>query len=864
MSLQLAPENFKQLNELINLFNNVPEDDGIQKLFYLQKINYHINTTELNDELYYWIYAPAKEPNSWLEQLGAFNINFYASFFLKGFQFAKAVTSQAEQPSLIDLNPANEYDIMQKRDELLKNGSFKEIRDEYIHLNILLNRMSTKSGISEALAHQEKVLTAATPKIQAMMGEDIQDLNKPSYKTVPLGQQNNNHNYVLKMGGWDKDFVLRVELRTDFGYEQELHSYPVSQYFLEESAIWRMPFKVDGEIQYRPVVLSQFANGGDLGRLAEGLNKKYKHDKRPIAQQLIASDTVYYFTRMIDFCIKLKEAKTYHPDIKLTNFLVRNKRLGVADRKALLTDENPLVNKVISTPAYATEDYISCLNPTMTGYNFKALKTRINLPKFMAFQLGMALKEFLILTQEDDLPDNFREINKTAASCFTNPHNAINNLSVLAQELTHPDENKRMTIEQFRSLLLNYLQPSDIFNAKIEEVLPSSALGIAAEMEAAKRLIESTAPENEYLTQANEFFANLNAQEDNEPRLLRMAQKLAVNCFNKYSLAYFRECSDEIEAVFFNKDWELAPWYRKLIHAISFGYFRVEHKAVAKSDDTGTVADNEVDIAKITISKDLKGEEFQRHFMQLTYLPLKEFKKLGDTQWEHFERFIMTHEKQIIDNPEICDVIDADADTQLDMRDKSLRETIEFSSVIITDAEADLPAAALDIKADGFPIDTVVITETDQPFPPKALFAKDSLPTGAEKQAPPAEGLEDADQSLPTGTVVIVDNLVPDLPANAIMGQHIETPDADQKEPLPTGTVVDKGEKTSNPNCFFADNNKITQPTRRRLICYSIQSTLFMGDGSGRYKQKAARPHVSDLADVLNEVTTETTQPKNS
>lgn len=55
MPLNLPPKSFKDITPLVIAYNNASEDDKIQKLFYLQKINYLLNKTQLDDELFDWI-----------------------------------------------------------------------------------------------------------------------------------------------------------------------------------------------------------------------------------------------------------------------------------------------------------------------------------------------------------------------------------------------------------------------------------------------------------------------------------------------------------------------------------------------------------------------------------------------------------------------------------------------------------------------------------------------------------------------------------------------------------------------------------------------------------------------------------------
>ncbi|STY12551.1 protein kinase domain containing protein [Legionella pneumophila] len=77
------------------------------------------------------------------------------------------------------------------------------------------------------------------------------------------------------MGGLLLYFV--VEDRHELGKEQELHSYGVSKYFIEDYSVFMMRFKAeDGSTVYKPVILSQFANQNNLEELP---NKKWQSKK---------------------------------------------------------------------------------------------------------------------------------------------------------------------------------------------------------------------------------------------------------------------------------------------------------------------------------------------------------------------------------------------------------------------------------------------------------------------------------------------------------------------------------------------------------------------------------------------------------
>ena len=641
LPLQLPPINFTELKDLVELYNLIEETDPIQRIFYLQKINNVLNRTSLDADLFAWLYHP--EAEGWKQHLIAHAINPDASIFLKGIQFAKAVAEQIKSP----IEPSsikNEYELMQERDLLLQNKMYRECQEQYMDLSVRFAKLAKEDKrISELVARQTEILARAKAKLNAIKGQDSElPVHSPAvkYSTKELtSDQANNFNFKFTMTGWEQPFVFRVEDRLDLGLEQSLHSFPLSKYFVEDFAVFMWGFKdKESNIEYKPVVLSQFANQGNLAELAKNLKSKRQDRIAPIID--------HYFVQLADFCAQLLVAKTYHPDIKLSNFLVHNNRIVISDRKTLVTTERCFVHQMRSTPLFAPDEYNNCVT-AYGGFTLESLKTKISLPQFMAYQLGMALKQFLILTQLDDLPDEFREHDVSAASYFSAPGRAILNLSALVQELTREDAEKRMSIKQMQQLLKFRNLPPANFYCEIEKVLPASTLGIQEEVDAINNLIQSTLNEKDLLKQASLIFDKITNMSPREPRLTHWAEKLAEKCFTKASYRYFSSFSNKIEKALLDKDWDEAPWYRKLVHVLTFGYYRVERVTQASA---------------VSISHDLQGEEFQEHINVLQYANKSLLLKLGLSQADNIKEFIMSHLDEILPEDEEL-VKDAHADS---------------------------------------------------------------------------------------------------------------------------------------------------------------------------------------------------------
>lgn len=303
--------------------------------------------------------------------------------------------------------------------------------------------------------------------------------------------------------------VVRVESRNDWEDEQKLHTFPLSRYFIEEYAGFMMAFKKnEGQIEFNPVVVSQCAQQGNLREIAINLRSNRLGD--------ITAKAKHYFLQLTDLCTKLIESGHYHPDIKLTNFLVDKYMIRISDRKTIIKKKNPLIINIQSSPLYSPPEFLECINASGTGYNFLAYRREADMEAFMAFQLGMALKEFLILTQMEKLPEEYREHDAIAASYFKSPTNAIVNYSILIQELTRDDPKKRLTIGQFQNLLFYTNHPSKVFYKELENVLPFQELGLQEEMDEITALLKSNLTEEQLLQAANLIFNKIEQRDPKE------------------------------------------------------------------------------------------------------------------------------------------------------------------------------------------------------------------------------------------------------------------------------------------------------------------------------------------------------------
>lgn len=355
--------------------------------------------------------------------------------------------------------------------------------------------------------------------------------------TTAFQNQVNNQNFQCMIDS--NKYIVRIEDRSELGLEQKLHSYPVSRYFTEDYAIFRLGFKInDGGYEYRPVVFSQYAEQGNLAEIAKNL----RHTKN----SEISSTAKFYFVELANFCRQLINSHAYHPDIKLSNFLIHGNRILISDRKTFVDKEISRADDVRSSPLYATDEYISCINNAGDGFNSLASNTYINMPQFMAYQLGMALKEFLILTQHDELSEEFRDHDIPAVDYFASPDQSISNLSLLVQELTRTNPEHRMTFAQLQELLPLRNRPTNDFCTHLERVFPAKNLGLELLVRELNQLIDGSFDNNELLARANPLFKNIAEQQTSEHRLTRLANMLANKCFTQCSGDYLHALHNRI------------------------------------------------------------------------------------------------------------------------------------------------------------------------------------------------------------------------------------------------------------------------------------------------------------------------------
>ncbi|MFJ1268068.1 hypothetical protein ACD661_05825 [Legionella lytica] len=761
-----------QLKAFIEQFNAIPQDDHLQRIFQLQRIQYQLNKVPLNQNLFNWRNGHPDRTGTWESLLTTYGIDPDGSFLLKSSQFAKAIKSRLRSyPSLEkDASYDNLHQLMQQRDELLEK-TVLDAKDKTLYLALCCR---IDSLIENQPRHREtkerhfRDLARAKAKLSAIKGHNKDE--SANYQTNVLGgHQVNNFNFTLDIKVLEeqfaaeeskkeesKRFVLRIEDRPQLGIEQKLQSYEVTDYFADDVAFSMIEFKdSDGDVCYKPLVLSQFAKEGDLRSVAKRLKDKNT--------AFILSRAKHYFERINNFCIKLKEADVYHPDIKLSNFLAHNNRLLVADRKTFVSGKSQLASNLRSSPQYAPQEYSDCLNEDQDSYIAKAYKTRFDMEQFMSYQVGMALKEFLLLTKLDELPDDYWSHDCDIESYFKDGNNQVKNYVLLIRELTRPEEGKRLSISQMQKLLKTVGKQPINFYDDVESMLPSTSVGLEKEYNEIQALLNNRLSNEELLKQANPIFIQLNLRDPQECRLNRLAEKLAIKCYEQCSKTYFANISKSIEKMLLEQDWPHASFTQKLIHYVSFGYFRVPQVT---------------DVSQIKIDLNFSGAEFQSHFIPFISLSKTHLQHLGAKQSQHVIDFLQANMKEI--KTAFATILTEGIDEVESVTNKQSPEALVSSPLLTSPSELseeslgdESPSSSIVIKktkkSEGDEeslSSSIVINKTK-----KAESDEESLSSSVVIKSIPESTEEDGEEEENSGSVVFnpnpISNATPEIGADA-------------------------------------------------------------------------------------------------
>lgn len=443
----------KKLIALVGAYNKLSEEEPIRRLFYLQKISHLIYNTK-NPEIINWRNEPGE---SGLEHhLQHYGVHRDASVVLQGIEFAHAI--RRHSPFVI-APERSFYSAMKARDEAFTAEPSPEVLEAYVANNVaMMAHYDEDEGLKEKIVRRMHFLALSYAKVEAIQGLIRQHFD--SYQTAMLSG-NNNKNYLFHIDGEEEPLVIRVEDRLNLGDEWALQCDEVGKYFSEDYATVMVLIEGNGEAYYLPVIVSQFARNGDLEHYA----KSFLGQKPEVMSQAVRD----VFGQLTDFCIKLMGSGHYHPDIKLSNFLIDGQgHLIISDRKALINELTPQGYVLKSTPIFAPPEFMT--------------SKKVHMPSYMAFQIGNALKEWMLKShgiaydgQHHEGPDAFSS-RRPITPYLTHLGNEGQNISVLIQELTRPTAEDRLSIEHIQCLLAQIHLAPDAFMKKLGELSPQNQL----------------------------------------------------------------------------------------------------------------------------------------------------------------------------------------------------------------------------------------------------------------------------------------------------------------------------------------------------------------------------------------------------
>lgn len=465
----------EKLRLLVGAFNKIASDeekelsadDHLNRIILLQKIVSQLELEPPSPLLDEWLTNTEKQGLE--RQLQRYGIHRDASPFLKSFEFANAIMAVKEvEPLETDVSlPV----LTQEEQTLFQKPEAEQSAEAYVELARKKMHYFSQPEMQEKIILHQQILALVYSKLEAIRGEVEQKFSNFSTKDL---SSNNNQNFLFHVAGLETPLVIRVEDRTNTDSESALRQHEVSGFFSDDYATIKVPMLHDGKAEYLPVVVSEFAEDADLQSYA---SKQKGKDPEQILDNALAK-----FEQLNTFTNQLMDAGYYHPDIKLTNFLISGERIFVSDRKTLINERNPKVSDISSSPAYGAPEYQQCINTFGTGYNSKAYTTRLDMPQYMSFQIGMALKEYLLLAMKDKISDKYSEedVNLFAANwlplsqLFDAPTDRLKNISVLVQELTREESGDRLTVDKFQRLMTQVDLSEEVFLAKVEEEHPLS------------------------------------------------------------------------------------------------------------------------------------------------------------------------------------------------------------------------------------------------------------------------------------------------------------------------------------------------------------------------------------------------------
>lgn len=189
------------------------------------------------------------------------------------------------------------------------------------------------------------------------------------------------------------------------------------------------------DVPYR-LSLTDYAPGGDLRSERES---DFNNDS-PSTE--IQESSLEKFSQLTALCENLLANNVAHPDIKLANFLVDSKgELVIADKKTFISineQGNIPFSEILTTPPYAPPEY-----------HTPNKKSELNADKYMSYQLGIALYDYLVMPEKpqdpslealyEEKPLNYEH------EVFNNPKGQ--QIKELIEKMMEPDPDQRLSLK---------------------------------------------------------------------------------------------------------------------------------------------------------------------------------------------------------------------------------------------------------------------------------------------------------------------------------------------------------------------------------------------------------------------------------
>lgn len=411
-----------------------------------------------------------EEPNrparaSFEQVLQRVGVHRDASVLLRSVEYASAyrrLESESSEKEFSEINAeagnAHLYFLLEKRyfllKELLELGNNPEEQTltnkrwsltgqlHQTHLE-LFQLIQACPAVKELVTEHSDILAQSYAEIEVIFDKVEQEF--PTYSVSPLTKEKvNNDNSLFTIDNNNKkiQLVIRLEDRDNHNNEVWLQSTPVSKFFTKDYATVIKQFTAaDKRKSFRPVVISQYASEGNLKEAAARISIEQT--------DLLLEKAKNYFSQISQFCKELMTLGVYYPDIKLTNFLLDQDKIIISDRKAFVNKRHVIANDDIRTsPLYSPPELLKCLNKKNTGFRFKGSKDPIDLIPYMSFQIGIALKTFLL---RGESPSNI--IKYDLFYDYKNPSDTHRNLAILSEALTRKNPQDRISLDVFSIML---------------------------------------------------------------------------------------------------------------------------------------------------------------------------------------------------------------------------------------------------------------------------------------------------------------------------------------------------------------------------------------------------------------------------